>query len=158
MWDERAVGGCGLADPEGLAAGVDGLEVEGIGGFGGDGAEAEGRVVAAGFNWAAESQGEQCQEERSGGDHLEYSETLFGEWEVEIWVEVVGFCEMRNWIAVDDEQNYEECSSIFISHPGSSYSILKRVTVRLPSEPSTTSMEGRSCFRMWNDQSAEESY
>lgn len=65
--DERAVGGCVLADPEGLAAGVDGLEVEREGGAGGDGAEAEGSVVVAGVDWGGESQGEEGQEEGSGG-------------------------------------------------------------------------------------------
>ena len=62
---DGTVGGGLLADPEGLAVGVDGLEVDRGGGAGGNGTEAEGGVVGAGGDWGGESQGEEGQEECS---------------------------------------------------------------------------------------------
>lgn len=60
---DRTVSGGFLADPEGLAVGVDGLEVDRRGGAGGDGAEAERGVVGARGDWSGEGQGEEGQEE-----------------------------------------------------------------------------------------------
>ena len=54
FWHERAVCGGFLADVEGLAAGVDGLEVDRGGGTSGYEFELDGLVVA-GSNCAAES-------------------------------------------------------------------------------------------------------